>query len=667
MAATSRSFPSCLFSGLLSCLAALPGAAIAEDADGWSHYGRDPGGERFSRLTQINTGNVDQLELAWSYRHGDLEKYPDRRSFAGYHLTPILLPAEAGGALVGCTPFSRAFALDPATGRERWSHDPGIELSEVPTRLKCLGVAYFHDEHVTTGESCEHKIIWGTHDRRIVAVDAKTGERCDHFGDNGAVDVNPLIAATNPSQPSPAGTTFSAPPVIVNGVIVIGHINNMKNQYPDAPAGMIRAFDAHNGALRWQFDPLPRDRGEPHAADWTDAAMELTGGANAWTLLSADPDRDLVFVPTASAAPNFYGGTRPGDNRWANSVVALKAQSGEVAWAFQTIHHDVWDWDVPAAPIVADLNIDGETVPVVIVLTKQSLVFVLHRDTGEPVYEVQERPVPTDGVPGEVLSPTQPFPVKPPPLMQTSISPDDAWGLTPIDSSACRETIEASRYGEIFTPPSERGWLMYPSTAGGPNWGGGAWDPEAQMLVTNVSQVALWLKLLPNEDAPPPPRGDYSAGAPMGPPSKIEQTDYAIQQRIFLSPMFMPCTKPPWSTLVGVNLASGEIVWTEPLGTIEELSPMPFPLKWGSPLSGGPIATAGGLTFVGSTADSYLRAFETATGKELWAVKTPSAAHATPMTYAVDGKQYVVVAAGSHMFINAATIDDYLVAYALAD
>jgi len=655
----------CLALNLASYAAAVENPS--ETKDGWQYYGRDPGGARHSELTQINADNVDRLEPAWSYRHGDLERYPERRAFAGYHVTPILLPEKAGGALVGCTPFSRAYALDPATGQERWSHDPGIELSPVATRLKCLGVAYFHDTRISPGMDCEHRIIWGTHDRRIVAVDALTGERCAGFGEGGAVDVNPLIEASHPAQPDPAGTTFSAPPVIVNGVIVIGHINNMKNQYPNAPAGIIRAFDAHDGSLRWQFDPLPRDRSQPHAADWTDKAMQLTGGANAWSLLSADPERDLVFIPTASAAPNFYGGTRPGDNRWANSVVALRAQSGEIAWAFQTVHHDVWDWDVPAAPIVTDLTVDGETVPVVIVLTKQSLVFVLHRDTGEPVYEVEERPVPTDGVPGEMLSPTQPFPVKPPPLMQTHIEPEDSWGLTPFDSGACNDTIKASRHGSIFTPPSEKGWLMYPSTAGGPNWGGGAWDPTSQILVTNVSQVALWLKLLPNEAAPPPPRGDYSAGAPMGPPSKIEGTDYAIQQKVFLSPMFMPCTKPPWSTLVGVDMAKGEIAWSVPLGTIEKLSPFPLPLKWGSPLSGGPITTASGLTFVGSTADSQLRAFDTRTGEELWSVETPAAAHATPMTYSVDGKQYVVVAAGSHMFINAATINDYLVAYALPD
>lgn len=649
--------------GMLFVSAGVSSEPVAD----WTYYGGDQGGGRFSSLQQITADNVGELELAWSYRHGDLERFPERASYAGFHLTPILLPEAAARSLVGCTPFSRAFALDPATGEERWSYDPGIELSEVPTRLKCLGLAYWEDTEAETGAACRHRLIWGTHDRHIVAVDALDGKPCTDFGEAGHVNVNPLIATASVAQPDVAGTTFSAPPVIVNGVVVIGHINNMKNQYPDAPAGIVRAFDARTGELRWEFDPLPRDRSEPHAADWTDEAMQLTGGANAWSLLSADPERDLVFIPTAGPGPNFFGGTRPGDNRWANSVVALRAQTGELAWGFQAVHHDVWDWDIPAAPIVADIPVDGEIVPVVIVLTKQSLVFVLNRDTGEPVFEVEERPVPTDGVAGDQLSPTQPFPVKPPPLMQTSIGPEDAWGLNPFDKGACRKVIEESRHGSIFTPPSMDGWLMYPSTAGGPNWGGGAWDPQNNLLITNVSQVALWLQLMPNEDAPPPPPGDYTAGAPMGPPSKINYTDYAIRQKIFLSPMFMPCTKPPWSTLVAVDLVEGDIEWTVPLGTLEKLSPLPFPLKWGSPLAGGPIITAGGLVFVGSTADSQLRAFDVKTGDELWSVETPSAAHATPMTYEVDGRQYVVVAAGSHMFINARTISDYLVAYALPD
>ena len=631
----------------------------------WPHYGRDAGGARHSPLTQINKDNVSQLERAWTYRYGDLDKYPKHRNFAGFHTTPILLPEAAGQLLVGCTPFSRVFALDPTTGEEQWSFDPGIEFSDVPTRLKCLGVAYWEDPLTNSSETCRHRIIWGTHDRRIVAVDANTGKACESFGEKGVVDVNPIIKTSEPSQPDPAGTTFSAPPVVVNGVIVIGHINNMKNQFPDAPAGMVRAFDAHSGELRWQFDPLPRRGDEPHASDWTEEAMRITGGANAWTLLSADPARDLVFIPTAGPGPNFYGGTRPGDNRWANSVVALKAQTGELAWGFQAVHHDVWDWDIPAAPIVADIPLDGKTVPTVIVLTKQSLVFVLHRDTGEPVFEVEERPVPTDGVPGDMLSPTQPFPVKPPPLMKTQLEVDDAWGVTFFDRGACRRELESSTHGDIFTPPSQQGWLMLPSTGGGPNWGGGAWDPINNLLITNVSQVALWLQLLPNDAAPTAPIGDYSAGAPMGPAAEINGTDYAIKQKVFLSPQMMPCTKPPWSSLVAVDMVNGEIAWSEPLGTIEQLSPLPLPLKWGSPIAGGPITTAGGLTFIGSTADAYFRAFDTQTGEELWATPTPAAAHATPMTYAIDGQQYVVIAAGSHMFINAKTIDDYLVAYAL--
>jgi len=635
----------------------------------WLYYGFDQGGSRFSPLTQINRQNVNELELAWTHRHGDLERYPDRKAFAGYHATPILLPEAAGRSLVSCTPFSRVFALDPTTGKERWSHDPGIELTEIPTRLKCLGVAYWHDPDANQAELCAHRIIAGTHDRRIIAIDALTGKRCTGFGDDGEIDVNPLIAATIPAQADPAGTTFSAPPVIVNGVIVIGNINNMKNQYVSAPSGAIRAFDVRSGKHLWQFDPVPRNANDPQAKNWNAKSLAITGGANAWSLLTVDEKRDLVFIPTSSAAPNFYGGTRPGDNRYATSVVALRGATGEVAWHFQTIHHDVWDWDLPNAPMLIDITRDGEKIPAVVILTKQALVFVLHRETGEPLFPVEERPVPTDGVPGEQLSPTQPFPVKPPPLMKTGISPDDAWGLTFWDRGKCREMIENARHGELFTPPSTGagGWIMSPSTGGGSNWGGGAFDPNRNLVVTDVSNVPIWLRLLPRSEVDPAAAFDAAAGAPMGPPAIIQGTDYAIQQKILLSPIFNPCIAPPWSLLVAVDVAAGEIVWRVPLGTIEHLSPVPIPLKWGSPLAGGPIITAGGLVFIGATADHRLRAFDINTGEEIWDVETPSASHATPMTYEIDGRQYLVIASGSHMFINAKAIDDWLVAYALPE
>lgn len=636
--------------------------ALASD---WTYYGYDQGGSRYSPLDQIERGNVARLELAWTHRYGDLPKYPDRIRFAGYHTTPILLPENAGRSLVFCTPFNRVIAVDPANGEERWSHEPALELPEIPSRLKCLGVAYWQDPEAEDEAACKHRLFTGTHDRRIIAVDARTGESCAGFGDGGQVDVNPLIAAATPSHPDPSGTTFSAPPVVINGVIVIGNINNMKNQFASAPSGAIRAFDARTGEYRWSFDPVPHDPADPEAANWEPASLERTGGANAWTLLSADEERDLVFIPTSSASPNFFGGTRPGDNRYANSVVALRASTGEVAWHFQHIHHDVWDWDTPAAPILVDITRDGDKIPVVAQLTKQGFVFVLHRETGEPIFEVEERAVPTDGVAGEILSPTQPYPTRPPPLMKTGISPDDAWGLTFWDRGKCREQIENARHGEIFTPPGSDGWIMYPSTAGGPNWGGGAFDPQRNLVVTNVSKVGLWLRLLPKDQVDPTTAFDAAAGAPMGPPAIIQGTDYAIEQRIFLSPMFNPCTSPPWSSLVAVDISAGEIAWDVPLGTIEHLSPLPIPLKWGSPNAGGPVVTAGGLVFIGATADHKLRAFDIDTGEELWTAETPSASHATPMTYEVDGRQFVVIASGGHMFINPDAIDDWLVAYAL--
>ena len=651
---------------IVSILVFVIASLVPAAAQDWPYYGYDSGGSRFSPLTEINTENVDQLERAWTYRHGDLEKHPDRRRFAGFHATPILTPEEVGRSLVLCSPFHRIIALDPATGEERWSYDPDVKFGQYGTRLKCLGVAQWRDQTATSNAVCSHRIFAATSDRRLISVDARDGVLCPDFGNNGQVDVNPIIAASLPKSDDPWGIVFSAPPVVVGDVIVLGAINNMKNDNASAPNGSIRAFDARTGEYIWSFDPIPRNQNDPQAENWTEEALAKTGGGNSWSLLSVDQERDLVFIPTSSASSNFYGGTRPGDNRYANSVVALRGSTGELVWHFQTIHHDVWDWDVPAQPLLVDITRDGETIPVVVVLTKQGLVFVFHRETGQPFFPIEERAVPVEtDVPGEVLSPPQPFPVKPPSLLKTGITPDDAWGVTLWDKAQCREVIENSNYGPIYTPPSLKGWLMYPSSAGGMNWGGGAFDPTRNLLVTNVAQMALYLKLMPQSELTEEDLLNPSKGAPMGPPAAIKGTDLALEQRIFLGPFSMPCTAPPWSTLVGVDLAKGEIKWRVPLGLIDKLSPVPLPFKWGTPLAGGPIVTAGGLVFIGSTGDSRLRAFDTETGDELWVVETPRSSHAAPMTYVADGRQFVVIASGGHMFVNYKEIDDYLVAYAL--
>lgn len=649
-----------------------PAMLLADDAvpagSDWLHVGGDSGGSRYSPLEQINHKNVWRLERAWTWRHGDLERVPEQREFAGFNTTPILLPADAGGALVLCTPFNRLVALDPASGKERWSFDPKIGFGKTPARLGCLGVSYWRDPKARPAAACTYRVFAGTSDRRLLAVDAITGAPCSGFGSNGQVDVNPLFAASALAPADPWDVQFSAPPVLVNDVLVIGHVDNRKNLAAGAPSGEIRAFDARSGAFLWSFDPVPHNPEDPQARNWTAESLANTGGGNAWGQLSVDEKRDLVFVPTSSASPDWFGGARPGDNRYANSLVALRGSTGKVVWHFQTVHHDVWNRDTPSQPMLVDIRKDGRRIPAVVILTRQSLVFVLNRETGVPLFPVEERPVPTAGVAGELLSKTQPFPLKPPPLMKTQLGPDDAWGLTFWDQNRCRELIAGAGHGELYTPPDDKGWIMFPGPAGGMNWGGGAFDPKQNLLVTNLAQIGMYLKLLPRAEVTPAEDADPRRGTPTGPPGSIQGTPWAIEQHALLGPSGLPCTSPPWSTLVGVDLAAGEIRWSVPLGTISTRTSLRLPpFKWGGAVAGGPIVTAGGITLVGSTADAKLRAFDTETGHELWSVALPSPAHANPMTYAVNGRQYVVVAAGGDALVSPETIDDYLVAYALPD
>ncbi len=648
---------------LLIIAGLLAGTQLA--AQDWLHYGGDAGGSNYSGLDQINRENVANLELAWQFSAAEIAEYPERRLMLGFNGQPLLLPEDAGQSLVMCTALNRIVALDPVTGAERWKYDPEIDIGPPSDRLICRGLAYRKDDAVAAGKACRHSLYMGTKDLRLVAVDALTGIPCAGFADNGELNLMPDIHGDIPEL-NIGDVQFIAPPVVVGHTLITGFADNTKFWRMDSPSGAVRAYDARNGELRWIFDPVPRNAGDPEAASWDPEALQKTGGANAWAMISVDEARNMVFVPTATAGPNNYGGERIGENRYANSVVALDAATGNVVWHFQMVHHDVWDLDIPSQPILVDIQKDGETIPVVIQLTKMGLVFVLHRETGVPVFPVEERAVPTDGVvPGEVLSPTQPFPVVPEPLGKVGITLDDAWGYTAIDRSGCRSEMEKFRLGGLYTPPTLQGTLMMPGASIN-NWGGAAYDPATNLLVLPISQAPTFLRMFVTADIPPEVLDKPRIG-PIGPPTPIAGSDYAYQMAPLLSMFMTPCVAPPWGELAAMDMETGELRWRHPLGVIDKLARMPLPLEWGTPLAGGPIVTASGLIFIGATGDERFRAFDIETGEKLWETFIPSAAMANPISYEIDGKQYIAVMAGGHMFKYSLNIADYLVVFTLPD
>ena len=433
----------------------------------------------------------------------------------------------------------------------------------------------------------------------------------------------------------PGEFQITSPPVTIGDTVVVGSAIS-DNARVAAPAGSVRAFDARTGAPRWEWDPIPRSATDPAARTWQGLQPPAEGHANAWAPMAVDEERGLVFVPTSSPSPDFFGGLRPGDNRHANSVVALDAATGEVHWSFQTVHHDVWDYDVPAQPGLYSVWRGGALHDVVAQVTKTGFVFVLDRDTGEPFLPVEERPVPQTGAAGEWLSPTQPFPVAPPPIVPNRLAPGDAFGLTLFDRLSCRARIADAVAEGLFTPPSERGTLLYPFTGGGANWGGAAYDPMRNLLIVNMNSMAHHVQLIPAERVEQAGKVFHDqevspqAGAPFG-----------MKRELLLSPLGIPCTPPPWGVLAAVDLGSGEIVWRTTLGEAEGVT-------LGLPSLGGPIVTAGGLVFIGGTMDDTLRAFDVATGELLWHWQLPAAGQATPMTYVWGGRQYVAIYAGGN-------------------
>ena len=630
-----------------------PTPSPAPIADGeWTAYGKDVFGSRHSGLTQIDTSNVARLQVAWTYHTGELgPAVQTRNPRRSLEATPIVVE----GIMYLITPLGRVIALDPETGRERWVYDARIDRTIGFGDHTSRGVSAWLDPSRAAGQPCRRRIVAAIIDARLLSIDAATGKPCDDFGDGGTVDLRRGLR--NP----PLGTweyEQTSPPVVVNDVIVVGSAV-ADNQQIDGASGEVRAFDVRTGALRWTWHPVPHDSTDPAHHTWRGPNAHRTGAANAWSVLAADPARDLVFVPTGSPAPDYYGGERLGDNRYANSITALRVSTGKVVWSFQTVHHDVWDYDNAAPPALVTVEYGGRRRDAVLQATKTGQLFVLDRGTGAPIVPVTEMPVPRSTVPGEQTSPTQPQSAIGP-LSPQRFSSDSVWGTTDADRTACRAIVSTLRNEGPFTPPSLEGSLVLPGNIGGAHWGGVAFDPSAQIAVVPTNTAAAIVKLIPRAHFDSVRRGGTGnrIGAEFAPQ---RGTPYGMYRELFILPSVTPCTPPPFGALVGVDLRRGAIAWRVPLGTMAPGQ------KTGTPNLGGAITTAGGLTFIGATIDRQFRAFETRTGRELWSATLPAGGKATPMTFrGASGKQYIVISAGGDNG-GAFGASDAIVAYALPE
>jgi len=631
---------------MLAAVVTIAGSSAAdlESNRGWGTFGAVPGGGRYSALNQINRNTVDDLEVAWIHRSGHADKFEDGVRPASYEVTPIF----ANNHLYICTAVNRVLAIDPETGTEKWAFDPHVQLIDDERKgFQCRGVSYWQAEKPLRETACQKRVFHGDLDGRLFAVDADTGRPCEDFGDGGFVDLKD-------SRYGGTGTIFLTSPVAVLGdaLIVGGAVGD--NIRADSADGVIRALDARTGELLWRLVTIPE-----HLRD-------KTGGADVWTPHTVDTERNMVFMPTGSPSVDVYGAPRGDPIPYANALLAMDGATGEVIWHYQLVHHDLFDYDLPALPLLVDLQRGGETVPAVIQVTKMGTVFVFHRETGEPLFPIEERPVPASDIPGEMAAPTQPFPVKPEPFAHQVVREEDIFGMTFWDRKKCRESFQSLRYDGIFTPPSERGSLSFPSAAGGANWGSAAFEPTRNVLIVKSNNVGMVTRLIPvaggdTEDQPVYEEGSSVTGY-------MEGTPYRFELGMWTSPFGVPCNPPPWGELSAIDMDTGEYVWRRPLGQV----PFgPFNLfnsfeSWGSPMVGGPIVTGGGLVFIAATMDSIFRALDINTGEELWSAKLPAPGMAVPMTYEAGGRQYVVIAAGGNTLIGSA-LSDHLIAYALPE
>ena len=622
-----------------------------ENATQWRDYGGTKAATRYVPADQITRDNVHQLEVAWSYRSGDMpEAYPQPGNAYSFQATPL----KVDGSLYFCSPHNIVIALEAETGRERWRHDPNIDTSGVHM-LVCRGVSYHESANAET--TCSRRVLVATLDARLIALDAETGALCSDFGKDGEVSLLDGLGEVKPGY-----YLVTSPPAIVGDVAVVGGFV-LDNMSVGEPPGLVRGYDVASGRLLWAWDA-----GRPEEAGvWQLGEPFTRGSPNAWSLFSADEVLGLVYVPTGNATPDYYGGQRStAQDRYSSSVVALEANTGSVRWAFQTVHHDLWDYDVASQPVLVNLPIDGETVPALIQPTKHGEIFLLDRRNGEPLAAVEEQPVPRGSVPGERYSPTQPASVGMPSLTPPPMTEQDMWGTTALDQLWCRINFLQLRYEGKFTPPGLDRSLSWPGNNGVMNWGSVSVDESRQLIAISSSYMPLLVQLIPRDQAPPGEQISFDKrGVPVSPQMG---TPYAVStERPFMSPLGVPCNAPPWGRLSVIDLNSRELLWQRPLGTTSDVAPLGIAMP-GAFAQGGSIITQGGLVFIAAAQDDYLRAFDIETGQELWKGRLPAGGQATPMSFvsASNGKQYVVIAAGGHQYMQT-TIGDHVIAFSLPD
>jgi quinoprotein glucose dehydrogenase len=617
-------------------------APLVPETPGWTSFHGQLSAQKYARLDQITQDNVASLEKVWDYHTGDVSDGTGARPATVWSATPIY----ANETLYIGTPFYRIIALDPATGRERWTFDTRSRLEALTQpALKNRGVAYWEAAEPAPGETCQKIVYIGTMDAQLFAVDADSGRPCRDFANNGVLDVNQWNT-TNARWP----LSLLQPPTVTGDHLILGWAG-MDWAQAEAPPGTVFAINARTGALEWTFQSLPEE------------IRAQTGTANVWTAMSADEDLGLVYLPVASPSPNYWGGNRSVEIPYATSTTALDIETGEVVWSRQWVHHDIWDYDTVAAPTLMDITVDGRKIPALMQATKQGFLFVVNRETGEDVWPIEERPVPAGDVEGEVYATSQPFPTTPAPLLDQSEKPNVWWIADLVGLGQCSRLWNNLQYDGMYSPPTTEGAgvLAYPDSAGGVQWGGVAFDPDSQTAIVNTSHIVQYIQLYPREEYEQLAGGSGNEegyypqeGAPFG-----------MSLHVAMNWLGMPCWKPPFGELVALEMESGDVKWRVPLGASQKYG-FYMPESMGSPTIGGPAVTSGGLIFIGSTMDAKVRAFSLETGEELWEdiVEAPSVS--IPAIYEHDGRQYVAFIAGGNTIIKN-QVGDQVAVYALPE